>query len=213
MRQADSHGERADDRADAYRCQPHSRHNDGRDPCSLRAVDAIPNSRHEAMQISMARLLKGPQTDSERFRWETIAPRLDALGAGNRKRYAEDESPPALRRRKATARRSSCAPPILLLQQTGQRNFSSKLSFIFTTRARHLIDAWALKFKGSASEKRPQRSRAFGSLASCTTLLVVKTGKVGRSVSSLQAAAANARRTERNGCLVQASDGGPSQTR
>jgi hypothetical protein len=38
MRQADSHGERTDDRADAYRCRLHDRHNDGRNPCSLRAA-------------------------------------------------------------------------------------------------------------------------------------------------------------------------------
>lgn len=58
MRQADSHGECADDRADAYRCRLHDRHNDGRNPCSLRAADAIPNSRHKAVRVSAAGLLR-----------------------------------------------------------------------------------------------------------------------------------------------------------
>lgn len=79
MRHAGSHGERADERADAYRCRLHDRHNDGRNPCSLRAADALPNRRHEAVRISAAGHTVRLDADlSERPWWETIAARLDA---------------------------------------------------------------------------------------------------------------------------------------
>ncbi|MDZ3836995.1 MAG: hypothetical protein U0S49_06440 [Rhodospirillales bacterium] len=47
---------------------------------SMRALDAMPNSRHEAVRISAAGLAEGLHADlSEGLRWEeTIAARLDA---------------------------------------------------------------------------------------------------------------------------------------
>lgn len=101
-RQTDSHGERDDDRAEAHRCRPHDRHNDGGNPCSPRAADAIPNSRHEAVRISAAGLLKvwtPIYRDDSGGRRSQLA--LMPLGAGIRERRARDRSPPGPRRHKA----------------------------------------------------------------------------------------------------------------
>lgn len=91
-----------DDRADAYRCRLHDRHNDGHDPCSLRAADAIPNSRRKAVRVSAAGLLK---VCTPIYRGDSGGRRsqiaLMPLGAGIRERCARDRSPPGPRHRRA----------------------------------------------------------------------------------------------------------------
>ena len=105
MRQADPHGERADDWAEVHRSRPHDRNNDGRNPCSLRAANAIPNSRHEAVRISAAGHAEGLHADLSVNRNDSSGrpSRLASmpLGAGICGRCARDRSPSGPRRRKA----------------------------------------------------------------------------------------------------------------
>lgn len=88
--------------ADAYRFRLHDRHNDGRNACSLRAADAIPNHRHKAVRVSAAGLLK---VCTPIYRGDSGGRRsqlaLMPLAAGIRERCARDRSPPGPRRREA----------------------------------------------------------------------------------------------------------------